>query len=143
MPVSYKDQVRPLLEPLPAMEREVLRNILITYNTDDAGTQLMTTLRKIDSLGTSIVDGYVSVVLGVDKLSENSKKFNKWRKNLQKHICYLASPTGGRDRQAIALAYFRDFVMTTDRTEKLENLEGCRTQLLDLYNTIAPYPFEW
>ena len=144
MSVSHEDLVgMSLLKPLPHQEREVLRNILITYNTDDSGTQLMKAMRCIDSLGTHIQDGYVPLSGKSVPEYNRRKKITKWRKDLQKHINYLASYRVGRDRQAIALAYFRDFVMLDDLEDKVNNLCECRQQLLDLYNTIAPNPFEW
>ena len=144
MPVSHEDLVgTSLLKPLPHSEREVLRNILITYNTDDSGTQLMCAMRCIDTLGTKIRDGYIPFSGRAVVDMKQQKKVTRWKKELQNHINYLASYRVGRDRQAIALAYFRDFIMLDDLEEKMDILHECRQQLLDLYNTLAPYPFEW
>ena len=87
-------------------------------------------------LGTQIMDGYIPTRRSV---IENG---GKWYRDMKKSSRDLAHPRNGRDRQAIALACFRDFVYSEDDTVKWENLEETRRQLEDLYNTVTPNPFE-
>lgn len=142
MTTRHKDtSLNLLLSPLPLEERKVLKNLLTIYNTEDIGTQLLHTARSIDTLGTLILDGYPTAQ-GRKGLQHTQKKYRMWKKRLQKHISYLATPRGGRDRQAIALGCFRNFIMESDPETKWENLQECREQIVDLYTTLID-PFEF
>ena len=136
-----------LVEALPPEEALVLKEILLVYNTGDTGGQLMRAIREVDRLGTKITDGYE---LPTDE-SLQTPKFRKWRKAMQGYIEHLAHPSVGRDRQAIALAHFRDVVtkpsiqdetFNTSADSRWVDLLECRQQLVDLYNVVAPLPFE-
>lgn len=136
-----------LVEALPLEESRVLKEILLVYSAGDAGAQLMRAVREVDRLGTKIADGYELPTAE----SLQTPKFRKWRKTLQKYIEGLVHPRVGRDRQAIALAHFRDVVtkpsiqdetFNTSADSRWVDLLECRQQLVDLYNVVAPLPFE-
>ena len=152
MPVNIansqpKSKALELVEALPAEESAALREILLVYNSEDSGSQLMKAIREIDRLGTKITDGYELPTAE----SLQTPKFRKWKKAMQGYIEHLAHPSVGRDRQAIALAHFRDVVTKpsikdetfgTSADSRWVDLLGCRQQLVDLYNVVAPLPFE-
>lgn len=132
------DQFKPLLTPLPTPEAYVLMHILVVYYADGMEQQLSEAIYQIGELQTTTAEGYS----GLTDDDRAGKEMKAWRKSLQTVIESLAHPSIGRDRQAIALAHYRDFIMKVDPEAREQELELCRRQLVDLYNFIAPLPFE-
>lgn len=58
-----------------------------------------------------------------------------WKKKLQKQIERIANPSVGHDRQAIALACYRDYIHETSRTKRINELEECARQIEALLKT--------
>lgn len=116
-----------LIDPLPNQEAEVMRSLLGLYSGVVAD-KTWDAVRKLDVLASG---------LPAPSPQLPTRKLVKWRRNLQKHISHIAHPRIGRDRQAIALACFRDYVMSNDPDIRRENLDECRYQLMDLYSTLV------
>lgn len=141
MPASYIEQptlLPSLVKSLPSKEAEALKAIFLCYGVGDLESNLLLAIRRVEELANAIRIGYSS--LGVEDLVK--PEMRTWRKNLQGYIESLVSPMVGRDRQAIALGYFRDFILVPDAASRWVNLVECRGQLVQLYNTVAPNPFE-
>lgn len=116
-----------LIDPLPNQEAEVMRSLLGLYSGVVAD-KTWDAVRKLDVLASGFP---------TPSSQPPTRKLVKWRRNLQKHISQIAHPRIGRDRQAIALACFRDYVMSNDPDIRRENLDECRYQLMDLYSTLV------
>lgn len=130
--------LRSLSEGLPPFEGHTQYTILRIYAGGDLEERIETALTSVDHLLEAVRDGYSGVT--PDLL--NSKALKKWKKNLQAYIEKQAHPTVGRDRQAIALAYFRDFILSPISEEREFELTECRRQLTDLYNVVSRPKFK-
>ena len=126
-----------LLQPLPPLESAALRSILRLYAAEEGLPKaILEAIRRIDILGTAIIDGY-----DLPSLSRLNTEDMRWMRRLNGHLQELASPKVGRDRQAIALANFRDLMFGVDDTDRWTHLKEVRNQLDLLYTVVGPQPF--
>ena len=117
------------------MENDVLSALLDLYDYGNLEEALLKAILHLDILVDAIGNGYVMPEAAEVKKSA----YRKWKRVFQKYIEWCASAKVGHDRQAIALGCFRDAIMKGDT---LEDLAEARRQLFDLYNYVAPNPFE-
>lgn len=137
-PVTEPAILKPFGDHRRPQEISILKKIYWqTLRTN--GRIIMEIVTELDELGNNVVEGYEPLTLSVE---DNEKERREWRRNMKKLIEWAAHPSTGMDRIAIALACFRDMTLTDDLEEKMENLGECRSQLVDLYNTIMPNPYK-
>ena len=122
-----------LLEPLGELEQNALRDILLVYYTPFPPTQILKARQSLELLG-------FETALGREHWKDG-KPDPKWKKSIQTYIENLVT-ISGRDRQAIVLGYFRDFITGKKPDEKWDDYEECQRQLALLYHMLAE-PFEF
>lgn len=112
-----------LISPLKGDAREIMINSLLIYDSANPGRVITAICSQISSLGVS--SPYQHFHEGEDP--------KKWWKSLERFCSYLAGIHVGRDRLAIALAYFRDGLYLSDESDIMESVRqfGLLGLLLD------------
>lgn len=119
-------------EVLGPRERNIKIQLDHLYEDWDILPRLEKLLRAISSVKLAIQKGD----LAPNYLDEEGRTKNRaWSKAYQKNIDHVAGPMQ-RDRQAIAMGFFRDYVLSNTPQEKLEELEGCAEQLMMLRDSL-------
>lgn len=125
------------------LEKDMLVSILNIYNSESIEYNIINTMNMLNSMIDNIQNGYNPIVGTNPKRTKKAKSLKMWRQRIQSKIEELASPRVGKDRQAIALACYRDFIFKKTNDDKIAELVECRRQLNDLLTSISRASFEF
>lgn len=117
-------------------EKNILVGITTIYNTENVEENINKTIKQIDYLLRDIDNGYIPLHL-------RRRPKDKWKLSLQTKIEELASHRVGKDRQAIALACYRDFIFSSNKAKQVKELVECKRQLKDLLTSVSKESFEF